>query len=51
LWIRVSGRLAAGLGGREPLVAEIGDDLQLPTDGLDIGGECQRAPEAAPEVV
>ena len=31
LWIRVSARLAAGFGEREPLVAEAGDDLQPPT--------------------
>jgi hypothetical protein len=27
------------LGEREPLVAEVGDDLQPPTQGLDVGSQ------------
>lgn len=28
-----------GIGDREPLVPEVGDDLQPPARGLDIGGQ------------
>jgi hypothetical protein len=29
----------AGLGEGEPLVAEVGDDLQAPAEGFDVGGQ------------
>jgi hypothetical protein len=32
-------------------VAEVGDDLELPTDGLDIGASVSERRRAAPEVV
>lgn len=31
--------LVAGLGEGEPLVAEVGDDLQAPAEGFDVGGQ------------
>src|SRR6266568_8617234 len=34
-----SGCLVAGLGEREPLVAEVGDDLQAAAEGFDVGGQ------------
>src|ERR1700752_3316347 len=35
-WVR-SGGFGAGLGEGQPLVAEVGDDLQATTEGLDVG--------------
>jgi hypothetical protein len=32
-------------GEREPLVAEVGNDLQPPIEDFGVGGECQRAPD------
>jgi hypothetical protein len=34
-----SGCFDAGFGEGEPLVAEVGDDLQTTAEGLDVGGQ------------